>query len=122
MECAARRGFLTLRDCGQSAHQQCITCSRPMCSEHLSSASGYQECLDCFTKGEQSKTVTDDDPAWAYRYRRDYYDSSSYHAIYLGSSHDSYYDDLDVRSFDDDMNGGRIDADDGAEAAGFGDS
>jgi hypothetical protein len=123
--CAARRGFLTMRDCGEAANQLCNTCQRPMCTEHLSSASGYQQCLDCFTKGDQAKTtenVDESDPTWARRYQRDYYASSGYHAIYYGRSNDDYYDDLDVRSFDDDVNAGALDDDDGGERAGFADS
>jgi hypothetical protein len=120
--CVARRGFLTLRDCGQPSGQLCITCQRPMCTEHLSSASGFQECLDCFARSEQSKDIDATDTAYAYRYRNDYYASSHYAPVYFGSYSDSYYDDLDVRSFDDNVNAGALDDDDGGERAGFGDS
>ena len=119
--CMARRGFLTLRDCGQPATQSCTTCQRAMCTEHLSSASGYQQCLDCFAKSEQSANVDVDDPSYSYRYRVGYY-SSGYSPLYYGSYHDTYYDDLDVRSFDDDMNDNAVDDEDGGERAGFGDS
>jgi len=119
--CRARRGFFSLRDCGERAAKQCALCSRPMCSPHLSSKSGYTRCLDCegravekdvlATPGKKQKdaapprTVDEPltDPAWANRYRDNYYSRTGYMPFYAGTYYDSYYDSYDTRSFDSDM-------------------
>lgn len=121
--CQARRGFLTLRDCGNPSTSTCNTCMRPMCSEHMSSRSGYQTCLECTASGAQpddkkTSEATENDSEWAYGYRRNYYSTYGYMPFYIGHHH---YDDYDVRSFDDDVNAGAVDADD-VERGGFGDS
>src|SRR5258706_6746625 len=103
--CRAKRGFFSLRDCGEMVVKQCALCGRPVCSMHLSPQSGFTNCLDC--EGRQAeRTVTDrplDDPTWSYRYRDRYYSSSRYAPVYTGIYHDSYYDRYDTRSFDSDM-------------------
>ncbi len=115
--CAARRGFLILHDCGAPATTTCDTCSRPMCSEHMSSRSGYKTCLDCYAKTYQIQKGARYDDEWAYTYRRNYYTTYGYSPWYDGGY---AYDDYDVRSFDDNVNAGG-DADD-VERAGFGES
>ena len=115
--CQARRGFLILHDCGAPSTSTCDTCNRPMCSEHMSSRSGYKTCLDCYAKTYQLQKGANYDDEWAYTYRRHYYTTYGYSPWYYG---DYSYDDYDVRSFDDDVNTGG-DADD-VERAGFGDS
>jgi hypothetical protein len=113
--CRARRGFFSLRDCGEPAVKQCALCARPMCSPHLSPQSGFTRCLDCegravernvlSTPGKKKdapvKPLTD--PAWTHRYREGYYSRSGYTPIYAGSYSDSYYDRYDTRSFDSSM-------------------
>ena len=104
--CMARRGFLTLSDCENPATTACSQCGRMMCPAHLSPSSGFSMCLDCAATQQQpgekkegeGEEVYDDE--WAHRYRDDYYTSSRYVPFYTGSHSDSYYDDQDVRSFD----------------------
>ena len=121
--CMARRGFLTLTDCGNPAMTMCSTCTRPMCTMHLSPQSGFTQCLDCAAtqpaaEGEEGEY----DGVWAHRYRDEYYSSTGYTPMYSGSRvDDSYYDSQDVRSFDDDVNGGAADEGD-EEMGGFDES
>jgi len=123
-KCRARRGFFSLRDCGEMAAKQCAMCGRPVCSQHLSPQSGFSRCLDCEGRQEeqsavnggaaakqqqqqqQQQTTPDqplNDPAWSYRYRDRYYSRYGYAPIYAGYYHDTYYDRYDTRSFDSDM-------------------
>ena len=125
--CRARRGFFSLRDCGERAAKQCALCARPMCSPHLSPQSGFTRCLDCegravekdvlATPGKKPATPAEKlnasppepadapltDPAWSHRYRDRYYSRSGYEPFYFGTVSDSYYDNYDTRSFDSDM-------------------
>ena len=119
--CAARTGFLTLHDCGSPSTGVCSVCNRPMCGTHLSARSGYTQCLDCYARANAgAKDTGEYDSEWAYGYRRNYY--SGYSPLYFGHSRDTYYDDYDVRSFDDDLNGGAVVDDDERDAGSFGDS
>ena len=115
--CRAKRGFFSLRDCGEMAVKQCALCGRPVCSMHVSPHSGFTNCLDCDGRQaehqalqqpnqQQQQQQTDqplDDPAWSYRYRDRYYSRTGYAPIYTGSHYDSYYDRYDTRSFDSNM-------------------
>ncbi|MBI2212880.1 MAG: hypothetical protein HYU52_04475 [Acidobacteria bacterium] len=119
MGCECRGGFFALRDCDQPVATSCGTCGRGVCSRHLSPASGFTQCLDCWAQGhgdEQQKVADDgsvpavdrsvaDDAAydddWAYGYRHGFY-RSGYAPIYFGSHSSRYYDTYDTRSFDDD--------------------
>lgn len=115
--CRAKRGFFSLRDCGEAVVKQCALCGRPMCSRHLSPQSGYTRCLDCDARGVEKQTLDQksqatqaaqasqpiDDPAWAYRYRDRYYERDRYAPVYVGTYYDHYYDRYDTRSFDSDM-------------------
>lgn len=120
--CMARRGFLTLSDCGNPATTMCSTCSRPMCATHLAPSSGFTQCLDCAAtnpREEQTEGEEQYDDEWAHRYHNDYYSSTSYRPFYSGSHHDdSYYSSQDVRSFDEDANGREL-VDDESETGGF---
>jgi len=113
-QCAARKGFLTLSDCGEPATTACSNCGRPMCSAHLSAQSGFTMCLDC-AASDQSVQEGEYDGVWRNRYRDTYYTSSGYIPMHRST----YYDDQDTRSFD----GRPRDADeDDVDRAGFGDS
>jgi hypothetical protein len=117
--CRAKRGFFSLRDCGEMAVKQCALCGRPVCSMHLSPQSGFTNCLDCegrqserqalqpTQQQQQQQQASPDqpltDPGWSYRYRNGYYSRSGYAPIYTGSHYDSYYDRYDTRSFDSNM-------------------
>jgi len=142
--CRAKRGFFSLRDCGEMAVKQCALCGRPVCSMHLSPRSGFTNCLDCDGRqaendalhqnqqqqpNQQQQQATPDqpldDPGWTYRYRDRYYSRSGYAPVYMGSHYDSYYDRYDTRSFDSSMaSSGPASRnwDDSAGSAGIGDS
>ena len=70
-------------------------------------------CLDCFGKRKNStkehtgkstskrgRVEVMEDMSDVYAYRHQYYGYGYYHPIYRGDYFDSYYDDYDVRSFD----------------------
>ena len=111
--CRAKRGFFSLRDCGEMAVKQCALCGRPVCSMHLSPQSGFSRCLDCEGRASEQQVLDKnqqapadqplDDPAWSYRYRDRYYSRSGYTPVYAGHYYDSYYDRYDTRSFDSGM-------------------
>ena len=113
--CVARKGFLTLSDCGATAVRPCANCGRSMCSTHLSAASGFTKCLDCAATSEPEKPGEYDD-LWARRYRNTYYTATGFLPVYGASR---LYDQGDARSFD----GGRQDLmEDDVDRGGFGDS
>ncbi len=56
-KCRAKRGFFSLRDCGEMAVKQCVSCSRPMCAKHLSPASGFTRCLDCDARSAEKAAL-----------------------------------------------------------------
>lgn len=122
--CVSKRGFFTLRNCREPAAGTCDTCSRPMCSRHLSVATESTRCLDCVARlaeqqalrqplrnlqGKQGVPLVYRPPAhpddWAYEYRHRYYRSHRYSPFYTGD-YDPYYDDYDLRSFDRDLGRG----------------
>src|SRR5262249_42006395 len=123
--CRAKRGFFSLRDCGEMAVKQCALCGRPVCSMHLSPQSGFTNCLDCEGRQSENQALQNqqqapqdqplDDPTWSYRYRDRYYSRSGYAPVYTGRYYDSYYDRYDTRSFDSSM------ASSGPAAANWGD-
>jgi hypothetical protein len=98
-QCQCKRGFFALRNCGQPASRQCITCQRFACADHLAPSKGYMECLDCAARAGEKKVAEPDvyDDEWAYRYRHGYY-RRGYAPIYWGH-HDRYYDSYDARPF-----------------------
>jgi hypothetical protein len=138
--CACKRGFFTLRDCGNPATTSCELCTRRVCDEHLAPRVGARVCVECAAKqdegqdptqaaaaqGQQPRqqargavgqpAVDDEDEILArdypYRYRRRYYSDWGYYPWWWGT-YDPYYDDYGYRYFDDDTD------DDGG---GFGDS
>ncbi len=119
-ECAAQRGFLMFRNCGNPATNECSTCGRPMCSEHLSAASGFTTCLDCSARQQGDKWQGANGHEWAYGFRHRYYAAGLYHPIGIDRT-DPYYDDYDVRSFDSRAKHAAA-LDDDEREPGFGDS
>jgi len=111
--CRAKRGFFSLRDCGEMSVRPCELCGRPMCSQHLSPMSGFTRCLDCEGRQAEKEVIEPrssqqadqplSDPSWPHRYRGRYYNRSGYGPIYTGRYYDPYYDNYDTRSFDPDM-------------------
>lgn len=118
MPCMARRGFLTLRDCGNPEERLCASCSRPMCHEHLAARSDYTQCLECAAFATKSE-LDPSDPEWPYAYRRGYYHDYGYAPFYFGSTQ---YGDYDVRSFDRGANQRAVADRDDEGKANFGDS
>ena len=136
--CECKGGFFALRDCDQPQAGSCTRCGRGVCSRHLSPASGFTECLDCWAQERegaaaqqqpnddgsmpaQQSTVAEDAPLdedWAYGYRHRFY-RGGYRPIYAGAAAGTYYSTYDTRSFDDDYSSGS-DFDEGD--GGFGDS
>lgn len=118
MICAAAKGFLTQADCGMPAASACSHCGRPMCTAHLSPASGFSMCYDCAAtqqpqqqEGEPQDVAYDD--TWAHGYRASYYSSTGYRPYGTGSS---TYDSSDARAFDE---RGTAEFEDDERGAGF---
>jgi hypothetical protein len=116
--CQCKSGFFALRDCGQQAVTQCLSCQRMVCLEHAARESNLTQCMDCWARANQGGSRSAYDDQWAYGYRHNYY-SSGYAPLYYGSHHHHYYDQYDTRSFDQGNDG---DFSDGDPRAGFGDS
>lgn len=117
--CQCKSGFFALRDCGEQAVTQCLTCQRMVCATHASLESNLTQCMDCHARANQGANRSGYDDQWAYGYRHHYY-SSGYAPLYYGSHHHHhYYDQYDTRSFDQGKDG---DYRDGDPQAGFGDS
>jgi len=99
-ECAAQRGFLMFRNCGNPATGECGSCGRPMCSEHLAASTGYTTCLDCVARRPGNEWNSTEGREWAYGFRHHYYTAVAFAPLGLVALADPFYDDYDVRSFD----------------------
>ncbi|EKD81327.1 MAG: hypothetical protein ACD_39C01858G0001 [uncultured bacterium] len=118
--CNMKRGFFFLRDCDYPAHQNCTSCGKAFCNEHLRIRPGVNEpvCLDCLGKTIQQQSQDKDkkldtrdgsyddyyyDTAWCYGYRSNYYTSGSYSPWYFGTAakaESSGFNDSDFRVFE----------------------
>ena len=101
--CGCKRGFLVLRDCGRPAVATCSECGRGVCDEHR--APGRTQCVDCAAREDAPLEAPVSRPdglgsAVAARERRRYYSDSGYSPFMAGYPTD-YYDDYDVRAFED---------------------
>ena len=56
-QCACKRGFYTLRDCGKQATTTCSLCSRRVCDEHLAPRVDSKVCVECAAKQEEQGTA-----------------------------------------------------------------
>ncbi len=114
-QCACKRGFFTLRDCGAAATTSCSLCTRRVCDEHLAPRVDTRVCVECAAKQEESTVLGPDvDPAREpVRYRTRWYRSYDYAPMWWATS-DPYWGDTDYRWF-----GDGVDDDDGG---GFNDS
>lgn len=114
MICAAAKGFLTQADCGAPAASACSHCGRPMCTAHLSPASGFSMCYDCAAtqqpqqQDQQQQQDVEYDDTWAHGYRSSYYSSTGYRP-YDSSDTQSFHD-RGTADFDDDETAGGFDA------------
>jgi hypothetical protein len=113
--CAARKGFLTMSDCGNAAARNCANCGRPMCSAHLAAQTGFSLCLDCAAQSEQVQEG-EYDPVWAHRYRNSYYTNTGFLPVYGAAT---AFDHTDSRSF---TSTAGDTLDDDVDRGGFGDS
>jgi hypothetical protein len=101
-ECAAQRGFLMFRNCGNPATSECSTCGRPMCAEHLAASTGFSSCLDCAARRPGDAWNATEGREWAYGFRNNFYRVARYAPLGIAAAvmADAFYDDYDVRSFD----------------------
>jgi hypothetical protein len=134
--CACKRGFFTLRDCGNEARNTCSLCSRRVCDEHLAPRVDAKVCVECAAKQEEGQAPGQQPPAGqpqaggqqpgfgpplqrmtptgtAAFWRTRYYRRRDYEPMWWGT-YDPFWNDYGYRWYDDDR-----DDDDGG---GFGDS
>jgi hypothetical protein len=115
--CACKRGFFTLRDCGNPATTTCSICSRRICDEHLAPRVDAKVCAECAAKQEEDAaagapqpTTPDyglgpplerlDPTSFALRRRRRYYRNYDYSPMWWGT-YDPYWNDYDYRWYGD---------------------
>lgn len=56
-QCACKRGFFTLRDCGNAATTTCSICSRRVCDEHLAPRVDVKVCAECAARQEEEGAI-----------------------------------------------------------------
>lgn len=114
--CACKRGFYTLRDCGNQATTTCSICSRRVCDEHLAPRVDAKVCVECAARQEEegsaapAPAVEQGPPlqrltGTAFSYRTRYYRSRGYEPIWW-ATYDPYWDDWGTRYYDDDDDDG----------------
>ena len=54
--CSCKRGFFTLRDCGNPATTSCELCTRRVCDEHLAPRVDTRVCVECAAKQDEGQT------------------------------------------------------------------
>ena len=65
-QCCAKRGLLTLRECGDSGIHTCLTCNRGLCQAHAIlqgaplPAQQYQ-CPDCYAAEDEADSGSGND-------------------------------------------------------------
>ncbi|PWT93120.1 MAG: hypothetical protein C5B54_02355 [Acidobacteria bacterium] len=105
--CPIKRGFFTLRACGEPPVRLCPSCSRMVCNQHIATTAASTNCVECATKTRQPDQYTEDswyDSQTPYSYRNRYYTRYGYTPYYIG-----YYDDQDFASFDSDASSSDLD-------------
>jgi hypothetical protein len=102
--CACKRGFFTLRDCGNAATTSCSTCTRRVCTEHVTDG----VCVECAARREEEVAVGP--TGTAVRERTRWYDSTDYSPMWW-ATHDPYWSQSDYRWHDE--GGGEGDDDGG---------
>lgn len=103
--CAIKRGFLMLRDCGATTSRICPECGRAACNDHLVLDAGGKSwvCVECNAARDTEEPPEELDgattsAAWRHRYRENYYRNQSYAPFYAGAYFSSYYDQEDLRA------------------------
>lgn len=137
-QCACKRGFFTLRDCGQGATTTCSVCSRRVCGEHLAPRVDVAVCAECAARQDEEAAGGAgaagpppgtaaaagavglgpplerlDPTSAAMRYRTRFYRNRNYSPMWWATP-DPYWNDYGYRWYGDDIHD-----DDGG---GFGDS
>jgi hypothetical protein len=114
-QCACKRGFFTLRDCGAAATTSCSLCTRRVCDEHLAPRVDARVCVECAAKQQEDVALESEaEPTFtAVRRRTSWYQSYDYSPMWWATS-DPYWNASDYRWY-----GDGVDDDDGG---GFGDS
>ena len=56
-QCACKRGFFTLRDCGNAATTTCSICSRRVCDQHLAPRVDVKVCVECAARQEEEGAI-----------------------------------------------------------------
>src|SRR4051794_553659 len=99
--CQCLRGFFVLRPCDVEAAGTCPRCQRQVCRKHLGPVG---VCAECAARENEDRLFAEDDDAWFYRHRHEYYTEHHYRPVYWGSGRvpGGYlgYDAYDLRSFD----------------------
>lgn len=110
LRCAVKRGFLTLRECGEPALATCSSCGRPTCAEHMVGVEADGPvCVEC----SASQSLSDDSSsssidsgyvgtgAWSHSYRDSFYQDSGYSPRSTdGFATGGSFDELDKAAFD----------------------
>jgi hypothetical protein len=109
--CACKRGFFTLRDCGNAATTSCSDCTRRICDEHAATSS---LCVECAAR-KWERREDEDEPSEVIvaRQRRHWYAAGDYQPVLWGT-YDPYWTDTDPRWYDS--------GEDDDDGGGFGDS
>lgn len=98
--CPIKRGFFTLRGCGEMPANTCQSCFRNVCAQHITATAAGNQCVECAAKTSKQTDAAQPEDSWynrntAYSYRDRYYTSTGYYPYY-----GTYYTDQDYRSFD----------------------
>ncbi len=80
--CHAKKGLLSLRECGKHALSSCQTCGIGLCEDHQVLSADGVFCPDCAVQDDRFRDV-DDERLERVRYRREagYYDSGMYYTF-----------------------------------------
>ena len=111
MQCNAKNGFFVLTDCKKSAHKTCESCNRAMCDQHIDTVDSKLLCHECFGK-QYSKSLLSEldsdehklnEEQWLSAYRHQYFSIQKSQPLYFGAYTDHYYDQYDIRAFDQEL-------------------
>jgi hypothetical protein len=80
--CHAKRGLLSLRECGKHALSACASCGTGLCEDHQILTGEGVFCPDCAVRDERFNNL-DDERLERARYRRDsgYYEGAYYYGF-----------------------------------------
>jgi hypothetical protein len=92
--CACKRGFFTLRDCGNAAATSCTACTRRVCAEHVAGGVEPQLCVECAATREETRAVGT--TASVVRTRTRYYHTTEYTPMWW-ATRDPYWGDSGYR-------------------------